>query len=325
MGACRQLTHDQLRAFERDGVLVVPSVVPRDKREAVRSAVAAFAGLHADHPDGWHRWGDRSVYDDPPDVSGREGFVQLFHHASLWAIRQDPQVVSIFQDVLDTEALYVNSDRVSFLPPTAEGEALPHSLHFDVDLRPAARCPHVPLVVQGLVYLTDTPAERGALEVARGFHHKVAAHIASHPTEDPAATLLDGAVVEPVPGRAGDLVLWNAMIPHKPGTNVSAAPREAVYLSYSPVQDNAAHSPYGLADAGTTAYESVFRGSDMDAPPPPRLTRASRVERWAQRLPLLAEDPREDALPVRPPGEEDGTPCALTALGRRLVGLDDWP
>ena len=40
--------------------------------------------------------------------------------------------------------------------------------------------------------------------------------------------------------------------------------------------------------------------------------------------PLLAEDPDEAVLPLRPPGEEDGAPCTLTALGRRLVGIDGW-
>ena len=53
---------------------------------------------------------------------------------------------------------------------------------------------------------------------------------------------------------------------------------------------------------------------------------AQRAERWRLRLPLLDEDPREEEMPRRPPGEEDGAPFGgLTPLGRRLTGLDPWP
>lgn len=55
-----------------------------------------------------------------------------------------------------------------------------------------------------------------------------------------------------------------------------------------------------------------------------RQSRARRVERWRLRLPLLDEDPTEEQLAQRPPGEGHGRPAELTPLGRRLVGLDAW-
>ena len=55
-----------------------------------------------------------------------------------------------------------------------------------------------------------------------------------------------------------------------------------------------------------------------------RQSRSRRVERWRERLPLLDEDPREHEIAQRPPGEEDGRPATLTALGEKLVGLTDW-
>lgn len=56
-----------------------------------------------------------------------------------------------------------------------------------------------------------------------------------------------------------------------------------------------------------------------------RLSRERRIDRWRLRLPLLDEDPTEDQLSHRPPGEEHGEPFGgLTALGKRLVGLVEW-
>ena len=76
--------------------------------------------------------------------------------------------------------------------------------------------------------------------------------------------------------------------------------------------------PRPQADSGTLAYDADPRRS--------RLTRDARVARWRERRPLLDEDPREGELD-RPPLEGlDAAPFAdLTPLGRRLVGLDDWP
>jgi len=56
-----------------------------------------------------------------------------------------------------------------------------------------------------------------------------------------------------------------------------------------------------------------------------RVSAREHRERWRRRLPLLEEDPREDELPKRPPGEEHGRPASLSTLGERLVGCRDWP
>ena len=95
---------------------------------------------------------------------------------------------------------------------------------------------------------------------------------------------------------------------------------------------SSADTSEGISDA-VMAESSVATGaaslsvSSVPNPLPARVRRQSRerrVERWRERLPLLDEDPREDELPSRPPGESDANPAALTALGRKLVGLDEW-
>ena len=82
--------------------------------------------------------------------------------------------------------------------------------------------------------------------------------------------------------------------------------------------DRSPDTALSLSDSGTLAYEKDPRR--------PRLSRDARIDRWRRRLPLLDEDPRESELDRAPPGEEDGEPFGgLTPLGRRLVGLDEWP
>ena len=76
--------------------------------------------------------------------------------------------------------------------------------------------------------------------------------------------------------------------------------------------------PLSLSDAGTLAY-------DADPDSATRLDRGARAAKWRDRAPLLVEDPAEADLDRRPPGEADGAPFpGLTALGRKLAGLDAW-
>ena len=127
-------------------------------------------------------------------------------------------------------------------------------------------------------------------------------------------------------------------MPHAPGPRVSA------YVTMVPV-DAAPFLPPGadpstplnLLDAATLRYESTNKelphnwpgknaSDEDDGLKLRRLTAAERAERWRTRAPLIDEDPGEDQMPRRPPGEPDGTPFdGLTALGRRLTGLDAWP
>ena len=89
-------------------------------------------------------------------------------------------------------------------------------------------------------------------------------------------------------------------------------------------------APLSMSDSGTLAYHESLQTKAYgesklhDAPPLRRQSRERRIARWHDRLPLLDEDPRENELPVRPPGEEDGEPATLTQLGKKLVGLVEW-
>lgn len=109
---------------------------------------------------------------------------------------------------------------------------------------------------------------------------------------DPRAPDLTGFAVTPVPARAGDLVIWDRLLAHGNGHNVSNRPRLAQYVTMFPA-----------------------RPDDEDF-------RRKRVAQWHDRLP-----PDTDWAPGDPRGwrQEHGRTADLSPLGCILLGLDAWP
>ena len=83
----------------------------------------------------------------------------------------------------------------------------------------------MPFETQAILYLTDTAADQGALQVVPGFHHRLAdGWLDSLDGADPRRVDLSGEAVT-VPAGAGDLVIWRQEIPHGASANTSDRPR----------------------------------------------------------------------------------------------------
>ena len=78
-----------------------------------------------------------------------------------------PRLHEIFSAVYQTEKLWVTIDRGSFKVPSSFHESgfRMDAVHWDGDPRGPNE-----MAVQGLIYLTDTPAEKGAFAQRRGDH-----------------------------------------------------------------------------------------------------------------------------------------------------------
>ena len=113
----------------------------------------------------------------------------------------------------------------------------------------------------------------------------------SPPTRNPFAPDLTGFRVTPIPAQAGDLIIWNALLPHGNGHNISDRPRLAQYVSMFPAR------------------------------PEDKALREDRILRWQERLAPDASwapgDPRRWE-------QEHAQTAELTPLGRRLLGLGAW-
>jgi len=97
-----------------------------------------------------------------------------------------------------------------------------------------------PFAVQGVLYLADTPENMGGFQCAPG-HHKVVKEWARTATpESKTQPDMTDVPVVPIPGKAGDLVIWNRLLYHGNGHNLSDKPRLAQYITMYPARNDEA-------------------------------------------------------------------------------------
>jgi hypothetical protein len=282
--ALRLLSEGDIEAFHDNGYLVVPSVVPQEKLDAVVAAVWEFLEMDPEDPSTWY----------PPDRKG--SLAHLHQHQSLWDCRQHPHVHQAFADILGTEALWVSMDRATMKPPI--DPRFPHYddrgfVHWDLDTsKPLPE----QLGVQGVLALADTSAEMGGFQCVPGFHRVLAGWIREQPEDrNPRAPdlsrLPEGYHVTPIPMKAGDLVIWDRMLAHGNGRNVGTRPRLAQYLTMYPASGDEER-------------------------------RQERIDCWRERhAPSFWERDIPEKYRGR---ERLSPPAELSPLGRKLLGLDRW-
>ncbi|MDE2126920.1 MAG: phytanoyl-CoA dioxygenase family protein [Armatimonadetes bacterium] len=268
-------------AFFRDnGYIVVPGVVAEADCRAVIAAIFAFLGMDPDEPEDWYR---------PPLTPG--GMVEMYHHQSEWNNRQNPRLYEVFAELIGEPHLWVTIDRVNMKPPTSRAHPeYDHKgfIHWDVDTSDLS----IPFWVQGVLCLADTDASMGGFQCIPGFHRNLEAWIATQPkARNPRVPDLAGLHVEPIPARAGDLIIWDRLLAHGNGQNRGSAARFAQYIAMRPADE---------ANAGA---------------------REARIACWRERNPPVAPYFPGDSRRIE---QSTGEPAKLTALGRKLLGLDAW-
>ncbi len=279
------LTQDDLAFWNENGYVIVRNVVPQENVDAVIDAIWQFMDMDRDDPDTWYR--------PPQNENGtlalnQAGMVELYQHQSLWDNRQNPRVYGAFVDIWDTEKLWVTIDRVNLNAPARADADFPGFVHWDVDtsLRP------LPVNVQGVLALVDVKAGEGGLQVVPGFHRILEDWIKTQPADrDPRKPDISVYDLIGVEMNAGDLVIWNSLLPHGTSRNSSDKPRLAQYISMFPARP------------------------DDDA------LRQERISSWRERRPRVAHafpgDPRRLEI-------EHGTTAKLSPLGEKLLGLKEW-
>ena len=214
------LTDEQIGFWNEYGYLVVDGLFADGDIRSASDAVWQHLGMDPDHPDTWYkRKSDHGI------------MVQLFHHPALETIRREPKLKRVFAQIWGTRDLLVSTDRVSFNPPERPGYEYPGPhLHWDVSLEPP-----IPFGVQGLVYLTDTPPDQGAFTCVPGFQHRIDRWLSSLPRDaDPRNQDIAALGAIPVPGKAGDLVIWHQALPHGSSPNRAMRPRIVQYVTMFP-------------------------------------------------------------------------------------------
>ena len=137
------------------GWVIIPDVVPEDYRQQAIDAICNFLDIGLSNRETWYK----------NRLEGH-GIVPLHQHPALWAVRELPQIHAIFASIYGTGKLWSTVDRVSFKAPINgwDHEIREAPLHWDGDPRSHG------LQVQGLVYLTDTPADHGGFSAVPGLY-----------------------------------------------------------------------------------------------------------------------------------------------------------
>lgn len=279
-----QLPSSWRSQLEERGYIVVPEVVPAENLRAVVADMWQHTGVDPHDRASWYR----------RDTIGHAGMVEMYHYQSMWNNRQHPQVHAVFSDLFGTEQLWVSLDRVNFKPPADPQQAMPGDkgfIHWDVDIH---RYPAIPFNVQGVLALTDTDATMGGFQCVPELYQNLAAWLAQRRIDGTPLSRqpdLTGYSITQVPLHAGDMVIWSTLLPHGNGQNVSDRPRLAQYITMF-----------------------LARPDDEQA-------RLGRINCWQHNLPAPGKAFPGDTRKVE---EQRTAPATLTALGRKLLGVDRW-
>lgn len=277
-----------LEHFETQGYVKLAQAVPAEQVAAAVEAIWQFLGMDPDDPDDWYR---------PPHSP--DGMVDIHQHPALWANRQSPRIYRAFCQLWKTEKLWVSLDRASMKPPVnpkyPDWQATPF-LHWDLDLDETP----VKFGVQGVLCLCDTTVDHGGFHCIPGMHRDVLDWSAEPSAQRTTGTPpLDASKVRAIAADAGDLIIWHRALPHGSGINRAGGPRLAQYILCTPAGYDVSMD-HSIEDPKASMYETL---------------RQQRIAQWERRAGPsgLALDPRDA-----------GPPAALTALGRKLLGLDHW-
>lgn len=252
-----------LTTYRQQGVIVVPHVIDDDQiQTAVEDIWTNIENLpwKKEFRTRWHHLHENMKNDvtaHAPPVWGRPvtkkeskeakeiypsmgGFGALnpppfYHLNSQWQIRQDPRIVDIFSQILDTDELMVALDRVSFkYPGMGENEFC----HWDSN--PFFWDEEEYESVQGIIALSDTSFFAVPGTHTKEFQKEFTSQYPATTRRDQYFVLeehdplkLRSKVVE-YPLRAGDLVIWSNRLLHEARINKKDTIRYAYYLTYFP-------------------------------------------------------------------------------------------
>lgn len=280
------LSSDDHAFFHHNGYVIVPNAAPPKSLDAAIDAIWEFLGMDRNDPSDWYR-----------EPLRPNGMIEMYQHQALWDNRQSPRIHQAFSELLGTHRLWVSIDRACMKPPRHPAHpAYDHKgfIHWDMDTtQPVQR-----LSLQGVLCLTDTDRDQGGFQCVPRLFREFDTWVKSQPADrNPTAPDLVGFDVEPVPGKAGDLIIWNRLLAHGNGHNVSSRPRLAQYIAMFEAEPAA-------------AGEEGWGGS-----------RESRVREWRERLPPDAAWAPGDS---REWERKHGKTAELTPLGRKLLGVDPW-
>jgi hypothetical protein len=214
------LSSEDLRFFDANGYVVVRNAVSSAQCAAAETAIWTFLEMDRSNPETW--------YGQP---HGHSIWVPLLHDPAIDENRYASRIHGAFAQLWGRDDLWPSIDQVGFNPPERPGWRFPGpDLHWDTSLFTP-----IPLGLQGILYLVDVADDQGAFSCVPGFHRRIDRWLESLPPgANPRLQDLDALGRVPIPGQAGDFVIWHHALPHGSSPNRATRPRIVQYISLQP-------------------------------------------------------------------------------------------
>lgn len=282
----RMLSEEDWQFWIHNGYVVIKNAVPKAQVKATADFIWEFEDKNPNNPDTWYK----NPYNEMEmkELVGT-GMVEVYNHQHLWNNRQMPKIYDAFVDIWGTEKLWVTIDRANLNFPIRPGHEYKAFIHWDYD--PETR----PQNVQGVLALADqTDENMGGFQCIPELYREYETWKLTQPTDRnrflPDISGMEDKIVK-VKLEAGDLLIFNSLLPHGIRANRSDKVRMAQYISMVPAEE------------------------END------LLREWRINSWKNRT-----APTGYAFPGDPRNWEQTRyeTALLSPLGRKLLGLDRW-
>ena len=279
------MTEDQWSFWIENGYVIIPNAVPLQQVERLVELLWIFEDKKASDPDTWYRKPLKEI--EMKELVG-SGMVEIYNHQFLWDNRQYPRVYHAFCDIWGMEELWVSIDRANLNLPLRKGDVFKGFIHWDLDTSDPNRSNNV----QGVLSLSDTSSNTGGFQCIPELFRNFDSWVQTQPKDrNPFQPNIEGFRIEQIETKAGDLLIWNSMLPHGISPNRSDHARMAQYISMTPAQED---------------NEQL---------------REWRVKSWKERI-----APEGFAFPGDPRNWEKlhAKTAQLSPLGEKLLGLKSW-
>lgn len=217
------LSADELLNWEEFGYVIVRNAITSEDCEATRKLIWNFLGMDENNPETW--------YQSQDSIQGI--MVNLFSHPIIHKNRHSPRIRKAYEQIWGTSNLIVTADKVGFNPPQTPNYLYKGTgLHFDTSLATP-----IPFGTQGILYLTDTATNQGALTLVPSFHNSIHNWLQQlEPNKNPREENFSLFDPKPIAANAGDFIIWHHCLPHSASPNNATKPRLVQYINwYNPL------------------------------------------------------------------------------------------
>ncbi len=219
------LTPDDLAFWEANGYVIIKNAISPQDCAASRKAILDYLQMDEEDETTWYKKSDTM-----------QGImVPLYRDAAIDKNRNSPVIKRAFEQLWNRTDLIVTTDKCGFNPPETESFKYQGiGLHWDVSLATP-----IPFGTQGILYLTDTAANQGALTVVPGFQNNIDNWLKELPEHvNPREADLSSFNPIPIAANAGDFIIWNHKLPHSSSANKACLPRIVQYIYwYAPLEE----------------------------------------------------------------------------------------